>query len=167
MRPLASSLALSVILLGACADDRGDLCQRAADHLARCAGATPPEASSCDPDTADTLLASSCQELGQLAEDGKADGWCGDLGIGVKSQKAFISLAEAGSEEEAWRIAEEIRRTLYVTVMRGGATWFVVLGSCPMDETVALLEAIRLKDQGFWPSLLMTSQEFPGCSSCG
>ena len=164
MRP---AVLLPILLLPTCAGDDRDLCQRAVDHVSDCAGAAPLEASSCDPERAEALLASTCEELGEVAGEAKADGCGWNVGISVEEPKAYVVLAHAYAEDEAWRVAAELRRDLPVSVLRSGQIYYLVWGgACPMDEIDALILAIRLKEQGRAPSLLTVSQTVPGCEPC-
>lgn len=67
-----------LLLLGACGDGEGTICDEASRHIAACLGSAPTGNGACegrDADQAAELLALDCQRLGAyLSSGGKADG---------------------------------------------------------------------------------------------
>src|SRR5213079_1332937 len=93
---LSRSWVLAVLAFGACADEQPalDVCDQAAEHRAECVGeyVTPPVCDAAAQDSATYLLTLSCDEIGNLGADGKADGaFCDWFGAGCTPDESIFT----------------------------------------------------------------------------
>src|SRR4051812_15216678 len=90
------TLVLSLVAVIACADEQPslDVCDQAAQHRADCVGeyVTPPVCDAEAQQSAQYLLSLSCDEIGNLAADGKADGaFCDWFGAGCTPDESIFT----------------------------------------------------------------------------
>ncbi len=94
---------LGTLMFTACADEQTDLdvCDRAAEHRAECVGeyVTPPVCDQASQASAQHLLSLSCDEIENLAADGKADGaFCDWIGAGCTPDEPIFSGRSCSSD---------------------------------------------------------------------
>jgi len=91
-----------VTAVAACANQNAlDVCDRAADYRAECVGdyVTPPFCDADAQEAAEYLLSLSCDEISNLAADGKADGaFCDWFGAGCKPDELIFTGAACTSD---------------------------------------------------------------------
>lgn len=89
------SLVVASLLFAACGPEAApaDLCEEAAEHRADCVGdyVTPPICDAAAEDQARAILAMGCNEIAELADQGKADGaFCDWFGAGCTEDEAIF-----------------------------------------------------------------------------
>lgn len=99
LRPIV----FGALMLIACADEQNalDVCDRAAEHRADCVGefVTPPVCDESAQETAEYLLSLTCDEISNLAADGKADGaFCDWFGAGCTPDESIFTGRSCSSD---------------------------------------------------------------------